>query len=255
MKAVNLIPAEDRRGGTAGGRSGGPAYGVLGALAVLVLMSAAWVTTGNKVTEGRATLASVEQQATAAEAKANGLAAYSAFSDLRKKRAETVASIASSRFDWAHVMHEVSRVIPLGAALTSIAGSVSPDVQPPNGGGAALALRGANPGPALDIVGCSPNQSAVSQMMSRLRLIDGVTRVALADSTKSDSAGGAVAGGASGDDCRATDQAPKFDVLVLFAPTPAAAAAATAAAAVAAGATAPASTTTPAATTPAASTP
>ena len=26
MKAVNLIPAEERRGGAAGGRSGGPAY-------------------------------------------------------------------------------------------------------------------------------------------------------------------------------------------------------------------------------------
>jgi Tfp pilus assembly protein PilN len=223
---------------------------------VLVLMTAAWVTTGNKVSDQRTALAGVEQQASAAEAKASGLAAYSAFSDLRKKRAETVASIARSRFDWSHVMHEVARVIPVGASLTSLAGSVAPDVQPPNGGGAALSLRGANPGPALDIVGCSPSQSAVSQMMSRLRLIDGVQRVALAESSKNDSIGGAMGGAAggatSGDDCRSTDQAAKFDVLVIFAPTPvvAAPAAATAGTATPASATTPASTTTPTGSTP-----
>jgi len=39
MKAVNLIPSEERRGGPAGpGRSGGAAYIVLGALGVLAVL-------------------------------------------------------------------------------------------------------------------------------------------------------------------------------------------------------------------------
>ncbi len=39
MKAVNLIPSEERRGGSVGiGRSGGAAYIVLGALGVLAVL-------------------------------------------------------------------------------------------------------------------------------------------------------------------------------------------------------------------------
>jgi Tfp pilus assembly protein PilN len=240
MKAVNLIPGEERRGGQAGGRSGNAAYAVLGVLAVLVMMAAAWTLTGRTVDDRRAELSTVEQQAGAAEAQANRLAAYSAFSDLRKKRAETVASIAHSRFDWAHVMHEVARVIPSDTHLTSLAGTVSPGAQPPNGAGQALSLRGSSTGPAIDIVGCASSQANVSRMMSRLRLIDGVEHVTLAESTKNDTETG---GGTSGDngECRYNDRIPKFEVMILFAGPPALAAAPAAGAT----ATAAATTTTP----------
>lgn len=245
MKAVNLIPLEERRG-PSGGRSGAGAYAVLGVLAVLVLMAAAWTLTGKTVKNRTAQLASVEQQAGAAEAQASRLAAYAAFSDLRKKRAETVASIAKSRFDWAYVMREIARVIPPDTHLTSLAGSVSPSVQPPQGGGTALSLRGANAGPAIDIVGCANGQANVSRMMSRLRLIDGVTHVTLAESSKNDQpAGGSAVSSSSSDsgECRYNDAIARFDVLLLFNAPPAPAAPATAAA-TATGTTAPASSTT-----------
>jgi Tfp pilus assembly protein PilN len=225
MKAVNLSPLEERRGPSAGGRSGAGAYGVLGALAVLVLMVAAWTLTGKTVTDRRAKLAGVEQQASSAEAQAAQLAAYSTFSDLRKKRAETVASIARSRFDWAHVMHEIARVIPTDTHLVSLAGTVSPSAQVPNGGGGeALSLRGSNTGPAIDIVGCANGQANVSRMMSRLRLIDGVTHVTLAESSKNDQSTGGASGGSNTDDCRYNDAIARFDVLILFNAPPAAAA-------------------------------
>jgi Tfp pilus assembly protein PilN len=223
MKAVNLIPLEERRGPSAGGRSGAGAYAVLGVLAVLVLMVAAWTLTGKSVNDRKTQLAGVEQQAAAAEAQASKLSAYSAFSDLRKKRAETVASIARSRFDWAHVMHEVARVIPPDVHLTSLAGSVSPSAPAPQGGGQSLQLRGQNQGPAIDIVGCANGQANVSRMMSRLRLIDGVTHVTLAESAKNDQTT-AGAGGGSSDDCRYNDAIAKFDVLILFNAPPAVAA-------------------------------
>ena len=243
MKAVNLIPVEERRGSSAAGRSGAPAYAVLGVLAVLVLMVAAWTLTGKTVNSRKAQLADVEQQATAAEAQASKLAAYSAFSDLRQKRAETVASIARSRFDWAHVMHEIARVIPPDTHLTSLSGTVSPSAQAPNGGGQALALRGSNPGPAIDIVGCANGQANVSRMMSRLRLVDGVTHVTLAESTKNDQATPGVGGASNDGECRYNDAIARFDVLILFNAPPAAAAPATSAAP-AAGTAAPVSTTT-----------
>jgi Tfp pilus assembly protein PilN len=244
MKAVNLIPAEERRGGSAGGRSSGATYAVLGVLAVLVMMAAAWTLTGKTVKDRQAKLSTVEQQAGAAEAQANKLAAYSAFSDLRKKRSETVASIARSRFDWAHVMHEVARVIPSDTHLTSLSGTVSPTAQAPGGGsgGQGWQLRSSAAGPAIDIVGCANGQANVSRMMSRLRLIDGVEHVTLAESTKSDSvsSGGAGASGGDNGECRYNDRIARFDVLVAFAAPPAVAAPA---ATPAAGATATAAST------------
>jgi Tfp pilus assembly protein PilN len=250
MKAVNLIPLEERRGPSAGGRSGNAVYMLLGALGVLVLMVAAWTLTGKTVKDRRAQLATVEQQATSTEAQAARLVAYSTFADLRKNRAQTVASIARSRFDWAHVMHEIARVIPPDAHLTSLSGSVSPTAAAPDSGGAALGLRGTNPGPAIDIVGCANGQANVSRMMSRLRLVDGVTHVTLAESTKNDTpvaVGGASSGGDDGE-CRYNDAVARFDVLILFNAPPAAAAPA-AAAATAPGTTAPVASTTPATTT------
>jgi Tfp pilus assembly protein PilN len=253
MNAVNLIPVDERRGGSAGGRSAGPAYAVLGVLAVLVVMAAAWTLTGKTVSDRRAELADVEQQASAAEAQANSLSSYSAFSDLRKKRAETVASIAHSRFDWSHVMHEVARVIPSNTHLISLSGSVSSTAPAPSAGGSALQLRGSNPGPAIDIVGCAPGQANVSRLMSRLRLIDGVEHVTLAESSKPDGqvSPDATTGGSSGDsDCRYADAVAKFDVLMVFAAPPAIAAPAAPAAPAAAGTAAPASQTTTTGSTP-----
>jgi Tfp pilus assembly protein PilN len=242
MKAVNLIPVEERRGSAASGGSAVPTYAVLGVLAVLVVMAAAWTLTGRTVNDRKAKLASVEQQATAAEAQANQLSAYSAFSDLRKKRAETVASIAHSRFDWAHVMHEIARVIPPDTHLTGLSGAVSSTAQAPNGAGQALSLRGSNPGPAIDIVGCADGQANVSRMISRLRLIDGVQHVTLAESSKNDTAAGGADSSTSDDgECRYNSRIAKFDVLLIFAAPPAEAAPT---AAPAAGTAAPASTTT-----------
>jgi Tfp pilus assembly protein PilN len=245
MKAVNLIPVEERRGSGAGGRSAAPAYAVLGVLAVLVVMVAAWTLTGKTVSDRKAKLASVEQEATAAEAQASKLSAYSAFSDLRKKRAETVSSIAKSRFDWAHVMHEIARVIPTDTHLTSLSGTVSSTAQAPNGSGQALQLRGSNPGPAIDIVGCANSQMNVSRMISRLRLIDGVQHVTLAESSKNDSATDSTTS-SSGDsgECRYNSRIAKFDVLLIFAAPPAVAAPATDPAAAAGAAPAAQTTTT-----------
>jgi Tfp pilus assembly protein PilN len=241
MKAVNLIPVEERRGSAASGGSAVPTYAVLGVLAVLVVMAAAWTLTGRTVNDRKAKLASVQHQATAAEAQADQLSAYSAFSDLRKKRAETVASIAHSRFDWAHVMHEIARIIPPDTHLTGVSGTVSSAAQAPNGAGQALSLRGSNPGPAIDITGCSDGQANVSRMISRLRLIDGVQHVTLAESSKNDSETGGATSSSDDGECRYNSRIAKFDVLLIFAAPPAVAAPSTTPAS---GTAAPASTTT-----------
>jgi Tfp pilus assembly protein PilN len=222
MRAVNLIPAEDRRPGTAGaGRSGGMVYVLLGALFIGLVMVVALTVVNRSLGDRRADLADVKAQADAAQAKAAALAPYTQFAALRAKRVETVKSLAASRFDWSHAMHEVSRVIPENVWLQSLKGSVSSA----SGGGGGL--RSSLPAPAIEIAGCTTSQKSVARMMSRMRLVDGVQRVSLDSSAKG--GGGGAAGGGGG--CGASDQFPAFQMVVFFAApkTPAAAAPAAAA--------------------------
>jgi len=176
VRAVNLIPTDERRGASRGARPAG-AYIVIAALAVLVVLVSLYAVAGKRVSDRRAELARVTQQADAAQARADALAPFARFATLSQKRVATVTSLAESRFDWAHVMHEVGRVIPADAWLTSLTGTVSPGVSLDGAGSQSGSLRSALGGPAIEIIGCTTSQSNVARMMSRMRLIDGVTRV------------------------------------------------------------------------------
>jgi Tfp pilus assembly protein PilN len=221
MRAVNLIPSEQQRGaGGAAGKSGGGAYVLLGALALLVVLAATYVASNKSVTDKRAQLTTLNEQAAVAEARAQTLTSYTKFASIRQKRVDTVRQLAASRFDWAHALREVARVLPQNAWLSSMTGTTSPSVQV---GGSSGALRAALDNPALTIDGCTTSQRAVAKLITRLRLIDGVERVTLEDSTKGTTAqGGSGASGssdsASGGDCRGGHaKFPIFTVDVFFA--------------------------------------
>ena len=268
MRAINLIPAEQQRGaGGTAGRSGGGAYFLIGGLTLLVEMAAAFVLVGKSVSDKKAEVARVSQEATAAEAKAQALQSYTKFAGVRAKRVDTVSLLAASRFDWAHSVREVARVLPTNAWLTALTGTTSPTVNV--SGGAGGSLRGAMDVPAIQIQGCTTSQASVAKMMARLRLIDGVQRVSLEDSTKNmsssgDSGSGAVASGAGGSsDCRGgSSHFPLFNIVVFY-DAPAASVPVTGGTTQTASATSPsassatpagtASSTTPSTTTPAAS--
>jgi Tfp pilus assembly protein PilN len=182
MRAVNLIPTDQQRGaGGAAGKSGGGAYILLGALALIVVLAASYVVAGKSVTDKKTKLADLSRQATAAEAKSASLTSYTKFASIRAKRVETVSQLAASRFDWAHALREVSRVLPENAWLTSLTATTSPSV---NVGGAGGTLRTALDVPAIQLQGCTTSQASVAKLIARLRLVDGVQRVSLEDSTK-----------------------------------------------------------------------
>jgi Tfp pilus assembly protein PilN len=254
MRAVNLIPSDQQRGaGGAAGKSGGGAYILLGALALMVIMAAAYVVTGKSVDDKKAQLADVSQQATAAEAKAASLTSYTRFASVRAKRVETVSQLADSRFDWAHALREVARVMPDNAWLTQLTATTSSSV---NVGGGSGNLRQALDVPAIQVQGCTTSQASVARLIARLRLIDGVQRVTLEDSTKGQEVPGggntatAAPSGNSGD-CRGGHaKFPVFNVDVFFTQTATPLVTSTTATAAATGAssTTPASTSTPATT-------
>ena len=227
MKAVNLIPSDARRGGRgAGGRSGGAVYVLLAALAVAVALVAVYVDASNQVSDAQAKVSALQAQAAAAQGAADKLVPYVQFAQLAQARAATIRGIASNRFDWNAALGNLARVVPANTSLQTLSGSVVPGVAV---GGAsssgASQLRGAVNAPAFEISGCSRTQDDVARLISRLRLIDGVTRVSLQDSQKSSSGPGGAAvattgtgssSGGSAQGCGANH--PTWDLVVFFTP-------------------------------------
>lgn len=212
MRAVNLIPTDARRGGGAGagGRSGGAAYVLLGGLAVLVGLVAVWALAGHSLADKRADLAQLKNDTAGAQAQATSLAAYNDYAKVRQDRVTTVRSLALSRFDWAEALDAVARTLPGDAWVTSMTGTAAPGVSVEGGGSAAGSLRSTRPVPAIELVGCTKTQGKVARLISRLRAVPGVDRVAIADSKKADAAGGS-------DDCREGHaEYPQFDMVLFF---------------------------------------
>lgn len=219
MRAINLIPTEERRGaGGAAGRSGGAAYVLLGLLAVLTLVASFYALQKRSVADKRAEVVTLEAKAAATEGTAASLVSFTQFAGLRATRTATVSSLAGSRFDWSHALRELARVVPPKTWLTSLQGTVAPGVAlKVAAGGQTSALRAALPVPAVEIVGCTTDQRAVAKMMTRMRLIDGVVRVALQVSEKGDAAAQGSAAGATAGDCRGgVARSPQFAIVVFF---------------------------------------
>jgi len=260
VRAINLLPADQRRGGGGGlgGRSGGMVYALLGLLAVVVIAAAAYVMVGNQITDRRSELVRVKAESDALVATAGALQPYSDFDSLKQARVATVASLAQSRFNWERVLQELSRVIPTDVSLVTLTGTVAPGVQV-GGTGSAGQLRQSLAVPAIELAGCTRSHSAVARMMGRMRLIDGVSRVTLSSSQKVKGAAAPTAGSTGPNtsaDCRSGKaQIPLFNLVIFFEglvpATPSAAApASTPAAAPAGAATQAAGQTTTASTTP-----
>lgn len=222
MRPVNLIPPDQRRGAQAQLRTGPLPYIVLGALTLALIGVALFVTTDNQIAESKAEITTLKRENGVAQAKAKRLAAYSQFHTLAEQRVATVKSLADSRFDWERVMHELALILPNNVWLTSLAASASPDVSVGAEGGETSGLRGAVPGPALEMNGCTTGQEAVAEFVTALKTIDGVTRVGLGSSElpgKEEAAGG---GSGGGEDCRTRSFIAQFSMVVAFdaAPVP-----------------------------------
>lgn len=214
MRPVNLIPPEARRGESAPARAGAGAYLVVGVLAVLLVAVAATVLLGKKVDEVKAEVATLEIEAAAKASEAQQLAAYTEFQSIRDTRVATIDSLARSRFDWERVMRELAIVLPNSVWLTSLTGTVSPEVSLDGADGGTY--RDEIPGPALQIIGCARSQPDISRMINAIGDIDGVTRVTAVNGTRSDPpASGTQSGSESSDTC-GKPTAPEFELIAAF---------------------------------------
>jgi Tfp pilus assembly protein PilN len=210
VRPVNLIPQEQRRRTPSEG-SGKGAYGVLGLLAVLLVMAVAYVLTANNVTERKSQADEARVEADRLEAQAQSKGEFSAFEQIAMTRVASVSGVAATRFDWERFMRELSRVMPAGSWLISADASVTGAT--PSGastGSTDATAEGATGGPAALLTGCTPKHSDVARMMVRLRQLHRVTDVELRQSTQEDGAAAAAI-----DTCGSQTA---FDIAVTFSP-------------------------------------
>jgi Tfp pilus assembly protein PilN len=206
VKAVNLIPSEQRRARATGGRQGG-GYVVLGVLGVLLVMAVAYVLTANSVNDKTTQAKKAQREAEALEAQASQLDSFTDFASIKEQRLAAVVAAAKTRFDWERLMRELSRVMPAGSWLQTTQASVlgEPDT----------AVLPADPaaaptGPSATFVGCTPRQSEVAKILVRLRSLHRVVDVELNESLREQGVKDVTV-----DSC---GPLYKFDVTVTFAP-------------------------------------
>lgn len=185
MRAINLVPAEQRRGaGGLAGRTGGIVYVVLAALVALVVVGVLYAVAVHQVASRTTTLAQVNNETAAVTGQVNALAPFVQFQTLSRTRVGAVAALAAERFDWPAAMTQIALALPSSVTLSSVAGTAA-------GGGSSVAAGVSGTGatgaigvtvsaPTLSISGCaagsaSQGQDEVAEMLTRIRQLEGVT--------------------------------------------------------------------------------
>jgi Tfp pilus assembly protein PilN len=224
MKAINLLPPDSRGLPKSGAPkvatapeepAGIGAFVLLGALALSVAALAAYVLTTNTVKDRQAQLDAVTVQAQTVAQRAAELKPYADFQQMAETRIQTVKDLAASRFDWEQALRDISRAIPADVTLTSLDGSIS------SAAGGSSSVRGAIAAPAVELKGCTRGQTQVATLLSRLRSVDGVTRVTLTKSAKPDQAltadaSAVPAGAGTGQPACGTGRPPSFELVMFF---------------------------------------
>ncbi len=233
MRPINLIPPEDRRGDHAPARTGPLPYLLLAALVVVLVGVSGIVLLGNQISEDKTEVAKLEGEDAVAAARAQRLAAYTTFQSMSEQR---VADRLQPRRQPLRLGTGDART-GAGPAKERVARrphrlGVSRSRASKGGGAGSSSLRGAIPGPALELSGCATGQDAVAGFVTALKDIDGVTRVGVQSSELGEEGEESATAqlksaparrSSEDDECRTREFIAKFEIVVAFdaAPLPA----------------------------------
>jgi hypothetical protein len=177
MKAVNLIPAEQRRGaGGIAGRSGGIVYVVVGALSIVVLLGIVYAFAVRSVADRKGQLADVTAQVDAVQAQSAALAPYVQVEQLRQHAVSSAVGLAEQRFDWPQALRQLALALPSDVTFVNVGGSFggSASTSPEQ---AATTTPGG--GASFTISGCASSQAEVATVVASLQRVPGVNGVSL----------------------------------------------------------------------------
>jgi len=177
VRAVNLIPAEQRRGaGGLAGRTGGIVYVLTGGLAVLVLLGVIYALAVHSVADKKGQLATVTQQVTETQAQAQVLQPYIAVASLGESSTKQVVTLAKSRFDWPNAMRQLALALPSDVTFVSFNGSTTDASSVAPG---TTASSTGNGGTSFSISGCASTQHEIAGVLTNLASVPEVTNVSL----------------------------------------------------------------------------
>jgi Tfp pilus assembly protein PilN len=167
MRAVNLIPSEQRKGGAVGRRSQGAAFAVLALLAGAAILVFLYGSAKHQLESHKSEAAALTARASRVQTQAAQLTPYTSFMQLREQRLQEIAQLINSRFAWSSAMGELSRVLPSTVALNSITATVgspassgSSSATASSGSSSATATKSSSSSAAPSASSSSPSASA-----------------------------------------------------------------------------------------------
>jgi Tfp pilus assembly protein PilN len=182
MRAVNLIPAEERRGaGGLAGRSGGVVYVLTGALAALVALAVVYALAVHSVANHKTQLATVTAQVAAVQAETQTLQPYVEVATISEDKVQQVVSIAEQRFNWPMALDQLALALPDDVSFTTLAAGAAGATGAPG----ATSAPASGSGNSFDLTGCANSQGELPAVLTDLASVPGVTDVALASSVES----------------------------------------------------------------------
>ncbi len=181
MRAVNLIPTEQRKGGAVGRRSQGAAFAVLGLLVGAAILTFMYGMADHQAQSSKAEAAALSARAATVQAQASQLTPYTSFMQMREQRLQTIAQLINSRFDWSSAMGELSRVLPAGVSLSSLEATIASSATASTSSSAAATPSSSSPSSSSS---ASSSSSTTSTSSSSATPANG-TAVAAAAATSS----------------------------------------------------------------------
>ena len=200
---------------------------VCGVAALFAIAVVYMVMISNQVASGKQRLGEIRGELVTTERQAAELKPYADFATATTDRRAAVTKVASARFNWDRALTELAKVAPGDVWLTSATGTLTATTAVDGGSGSATGLRGALPGPAIELSGCGKREGDVPKYMDRLYGMTGAQEVGFSKTERIKKAGGA-AGAASGAiaTCVGSRSASMFSLVTYFKQSPELAAAA-----------------------------
>ncbi len=175
MRAVNLIPSDQRRGaGGLAGRSGGVVHVLTGGLAVLVALGVVYALAVHSVAARKSELASLTRQVAVVSAEGQALQQYVQVALVSAEKVHEVAALAEQRFNWPTAMQQLALALPGDVTFTSFNATAAGGAATSTAASASAAAP-ASAGSSFTLIGCASSQSEISGVLTNLFHVPGVS--------------------------------------------------------------------------------